>query len=54
MTNENNAAREAIKILGEEVKRSIIGQDHVIERLIIALLANGDVLVEGLPGLESN
>ena len=51
MPNENNSAREAIKILGEEVKRSIIGQDYVIERLIIALLANGNVLVEGLPGL---
>ncbi len=51
MTNGNNSAREAIKILGEEVKRSIIGQDAVIERLIIALLANGNVLVEGLPGL---
>jgi MoxR-like ATPase len=51
MTNGNNAAREAIKILGEEVKRSIIGQSYVVERLIIALLANGNVLVEGLPGL---
>jgi len=51
MTNGNNSAREAIKILGEEVRRSIIGQDYVVERLIIALLANGNVLVEGLPGL---
>ncbi len=51
MTNGNNQAREAIKILGEEVKRSIIGQDYVVERLIIALLASGNVLVEGLPGL---
>ena len=51
MTNGNNTAREAIKLLGEEVKRSIIGQEAVIERLIIALLANGNVLVEGLPGL---
>ncbi len=51
MTNGNNAAREAIKILGEEVQRSIIGQEAVVERLIIALLANGNVLVEGLPGL---
>ncbi len=51
MTNENNPSREAIKILGEEVQRSIIGQSYVVERLIIALLANGNVLVEGLPGL---
>jgi MoxR-like ATPase len=51
MTNGNNSSREAIKILGEEVQRSIIGQSCVVERLIIALLANGNVLVEGLPGL---
>jgi MoxR-like ATPase len=51
MENGNNPAREAIKILGDEVSRSIIGQSHVVERLIIALLANGNVLVEGLPGL---
>jgi len=51
MANGNNAAREAIKILGEEVMHAIIGQAYVVERLIIALLANGNVLVEGLPGL---
>ena len=31
--------------------RSIIGQQTVIERLVIGLLANGNLLVEGLPGL---
>jgi MoxR-like ATPase len=31
--------------------RSIIGQETVVERLIIGLLANGNLLVEGLPGL---
>ena len=30
---------------------SIIGQEKVVERLIIGLLANGNLLVEGLPGL---
>ena len=34
-----------------EVQKSIIGQDEVIERLLVALLANGHVLLEGLPGL---
>src|SRR5215510_15457230 len=33
------------------VNRSIIGQERVVERLIVALLANGNVLLEGLPGL---
>ena len=31
--------------------RSIIGQDAVVERIVIGLLANGNLLVEGLPGL---
>ena len=31
--------------------RSIVGQEEVVERLVIALLAGGHVLVEGLPGL---
>jgi MoxR-like ATPase len=33
------------------VQKAIIGQDEVIERLLVALLANGHVLLEGLPGL---
>jgi MoxR-like ATPase len=51
MTNGNGSAREAIDSLRQEVQRSIIGQQDVVERLILALLANGNVLVEGLPGL---
>lgn len=42
---------EAIQQLGQRMQQSIIGQQHVIERLILALLANGNVLMEGLPGL---
>ena len=34
-----------------EVKKIIVGQDHLLERLIIALLARGHILVEGVPGL---
>lgn len=34
-----------------EVKRLIIGQDHLIERLLVAILARGHVLLEGVPGL---
>ena len=33
------------------MNRSIIGQEAVVERIIIGLLANGNLLVEGLPGL---
>lgn len=34
-----------------EVKKIIVGQDHLLESLIVALLARGHILVEGVPGL---
>lgn len=34
-----------------EVKKVIVGQDVLLERLIVALLARGHILVEGVPGL---
>src|ERR1051326_4285874 len=34
-----------------EVKKVIVGQDHLLERLIVALRARGHILVEGVPGL---
>jgi len=45
-----NGKEWASRIRGE-VQKAIIGQDEVIERLLVALLANGHVLLEGLPGL---
>src|SRR5210317_1903032 len=42
--------RDSIQELQQQMARSIIGQETVIERLMIALLANGNVLMEGLPG----
>ena len=37
--------------LRAEIGQAVIGQDAVIERLLVALLANGHVLLEGMPGL---
>jgi MoxR-like ATPase len=45
---------EARAALGEalyEIKRVIVGQDAMLERLMVALLAGGHVLLEGVPGL---
>ncbi len=42
--------RQAVLKIAEAMNRSVIGQETVVERLIIALLANGNVLMEGLPG----
>jgi len=34
-----------------EVKKVIVGQDHFLERVLVAILAQGHLLVEGVPGL---
>ncbi|OWT69067.1 MULTISPECIES: MoxR family ATPase [unclassified Achromobacter] len=34
-----------------EVKRIVVGQDHFLERVLVAILARGHLLVEGVPGL---
>ena len=34
-----------------EVKRTIVGQDMLLERMAVALLCGGHLLVEGVPGL---
>lgn len=48
---EPSDTRAAIAALHDQMGQSIIGQREVIERLIIGLLANGNLLIEGLPGL---
>jgi MoxR-like ATPase len=44
-------ARRALEEALYEVKRIIVGQDAMLERMIVALLAGGHVLLEGVPGL---
>ena len=44
-------ARDDILDLGQRIGQSIIGQDQLVERLLLGLLSNGHLLVEGLPGL---
>ena len=52
MDQSNGTERAAaMERLLYEVKKVIVGQDHLLERLIVALLARGHVLVEGVPGL---
>ena len=42
---------EAVKDLERRMGASIIGQDDVVRNLVIGMLANGNILMEGLPGL---
>jgi len=45
------SARDSLLALKAQMAESIIGQEAMIERLLLGLLANGNLLVEGLPGL---
>ncbi len=44
-------ARDALQEALYEMKRVIVGQDAMLERLLVSLLAGGHVLLEGVPGL---
>jgi MoxR-like ATPase len=49
---ETVAASSAwIRPLQQEMARVIVGQKHLLDRLLVALLTNGHVLLEGVPGL---
>ena len=49
--NTNPEKRMPMERVLYEVKKVIVGQDHLLERLVVALLARGHILVEGVPGL---
>jgi len=37
--------------LKTEIRKEIVGQDHIVEKLLIGILCNGHILLEGVPGL---
>ena len=51
VTSQIAAAHETIASLRAEVGRVVVGQQTIVDRLVIALLIRGHVLIEGLPGL---
>src|SRR6516225_12099003 len=46
-----STAREALLDLKARIGKSVLGQDHLVESMLIGLLANGNLLIESLPGL---
>ncbi len=50
-TNEVAAAKERIEHLRKEVARAYIGSPRALELMLVALLARGHVLLEGVPGI---
>ena len=51
LTDEIQIETIAVQKIKEEVAQVIVGQKQMIDRLLIALLADGHVLLEGVPGL---
>ncbi len=53
--NETTTTGSEVSALMErilfEVKKVVVGQDHFLERVLVAILAQGHLLVEGVPGL---
>src|SRR5437016_12716890 len=45
------AASEPFRRLTEQIHRVIVGQDELIHGMLLGLLSNGHILIEGVPGL---
>src|SRR5215467_9170073 len=46
-----SALSEAVASIRNEIKKVIVGQDEMVKLIITALLADGHVLIEGVPGV---
>lgn len=51
ITDLVNSKSDFIKLITKGMDQTIVGQKHLVESLLIALLSNGHVLLEGVPGL---
>src|SRR5271155_2645479 len=49
--SETTADTALIQAVTQQVARRVVGQDYMVERLLISLLTGGHVLLEGVPGL---
>ncbi|MFN8941604.1 MAG: AAA family ATPase, partial [Acidobacteriota bacterium] len=49
--SELSAATQRLKIVTDEIGKVIVGQDEVVQGVLICLLGGGHVLLEGVPGL---
>ena len=51
LNEEVQRAAAWVSTLRKEIGQVIVGQEHLVDRLLVGLLANGHVLLEGVPGL---
>jgi len=51
LSNQAEEFSKTLQSLHKEISKVIVGQDKIVEKLIVALLSKGHVLLEGVPGL---
>ncbi len=51
LASEIEAQSQTLARLREEIARVVVGQRYMVDRLLMALIADGHILVEGIPGL---
>lgn len=51
LTERQSVNQEKIKAVFKEVAKVVVGQEYMVERLLIGLFTNGHILLEGVPGL---
>ncbi|MCG8457467.1 MAG: AAA family ATPase, partial [Holophagales bacterium] len=52
-TNPTDVERDTLELkrVENEIRKVIVGQDYLIDRLLVGLLTRGHLLIEGVPGL---
>lgn len=51
---ESNSVRSSIQRVRQELSKVLVGQEQLVERLMVALVTGGHVLLEGVPGLAKS
>jgi MoxR-like ATPase len=51
VTSGSSTHREIFQLLRTEVSKWVVGQEYLVDRLLVTLLSNGHILLEGVPGL---
>ncbi len=51
LTNQIEALSGRLQRLRDEVGKVIVGQSYMVDRLLMGLIADGHILIEGIPGL---
>lgn len=51
LPNQIQAAQSLLKLIKQEIGKIIVGQNHLIDSLLIGILSDGHLLLEGVPGI---